>query len=202
MDGSDVWTDEEKSKRNEDWHLFTVMHEVWLSHLCDVGSTLEVVAGISDLWGEFSTVPAVMDTSKLFHRVSSILFYVSEAKKNNAKSALQRVRDCSHHHFVEALVKRIRLAFKAPRYRSYPLDPELRFVEFVRLLDLDGDSEKVREEAVVATLPLLVQEYHSLRTIFSMYTEGRILGVLWVLVPCGSFPACSEAAGAGDTRQA
>ena len=35
IDGSDVRTDDEKSKRDEDWRLFTVMHDIQLSRLCD-----------------------------------------------------------------------------------------------------------------------------------------------------------------------
>ena len=147
------------------------MYDIQLSHLCDVGATLGVVADISDLWGDFSTLEAVTDTSKFFQRVADVLFYVTETKKKKVKSALQRARDLSSRHFLEALVKRIRLAFKAQGYRSYPVDPELRFAECGRLLDLDGDSEEVRSEAFVATLPLLVQEYPSLRTIFTTQKE-------------------------------
>ena len=138
-------------------------------------STLEVVADISDLWGDFSTLEAVTDASRLFQNLAEILFYVTEAKKKKVKSALQRVRDRSSHHFLEALMKRIRLAFKAPGYRSYPVDPELRLAEFGRLLDLDGDSEEVRAEAFVATLPLLVQEYPSLRTIFTTQKDDGLV---------------------------
>ena len=119
-----------------------------------------------------------MNTPQLFQRVADVLFYVTEAtnaKKTKVKSALQRVRDLSSHHFLEALVKRIRLAFKVPGYRSYPVDLELWFAEFGRLLDLDGDSEEVREEAFVATLPLLVQEYPSLRTIFATQKEDSLV---------------------------
>ena len=162
IDGLDVWSDDEKREKACDWRLFKVMEDIQLSHMCEVGATLEVVADVSDLWGDFSALEAVMATSKLFQRVADVLFYVTEAtnaKKTKVKSALQRVRDLSSHHFLEALVKRIRLAFKAPGYCSYPVDPELRFSEFGRLLDLDGDSEEVRKEAFVATLPLLVQEY-------------------------------------------
>ena len=51
--GVGVWPDEEKAKRDNDWRLVTVMHEIRLSQLGDIGSTLEVAADsdISDLWG-------------------------------------------------------------------------------------------------------------------------------------------------------
>ena len=145
IDGSDVWSDDEKRKQTEEWRLFEVTGDIQLSHLCEVGATLEVVADVSDLRGDFSTLEAVTNTSKLFQRVADVLFYVPDAKKKKVGSTLQRARDLSSRHFREALVKRIRLAFKAPGYRSNPVDPELRFAEFGRLLDLDGDSEEVQQ---------------------------------------------------------
>ena len=83
LDGVDLWSDEEKAKRDADWRLVMVMHEIRLSQLCDIGSTLEVAVDISDLWGVFSSVTSVTDTTKLFHRVSDVLFFVTEARKKH-----------------------------------------------------------------------------------------------------------------------
>ena len=80
------------------------LYEIQLSQLGEVGATLEVAAGISDLWGDFSSVSSITDVAKLFCRVSNVLMYVTESKKKKNNSALQRVRDLSDHHFVQSLV--------------------------------------------------------------------------------------------------
>ena len=77
VDGPDVWPDEEKREKACEWRLFKVMGDIQLSHLCEpgAGATLEVVANVSDLWGDFSTLEAVPDKSKHFQRVDNVLFY-------------------------------------------------------------------------------------------------------------------------------